>query len=76
MTTKEIRIELLNEENRKDTLERHIETIKSACNKLKFMGRYIGVLKDLENAVRANSNMRNDEEITRCLAAIDRLLAF
>ena len=76
MTTKEIRAELLNEDNLKDTLGMHIDMIKGACSKLKFMGRFIAVLKDLEETVRADASIREKNEIARCLAAIDKVLDF
>ena len=76
MTVKEIRNELMNEDNMNDTLEQHYATIKCACNKMKFMGRLIGVLKDLEEVVRADDWVRNKDEIAACLSAIDQVLSF
>jgi len=76
MTSKEIFGKLFDKKSKDDKLSDHYEEITALKNKISFMARYLGKLKDLEDICRANINIVSDPKIKIALREIDKILDF
>lgn len=76
MTSKEIFGKLFNKESKDDKLENHYEEFTALKNKISFMARYLGKLKDLEKICRTDLEIVSNKKVANALNEIDKLLNF
>ena len=76
MKAKEIIKELLSEENESKTLKEVSSQLISLSGKIKFTNRLLMKMRDLEMVCRNVSEIRSNEDVAKCLAAIDDLFNF